>query len=133
MSGRLYDKRAWRRASKAFLARNPLCRYCEQVGKTRLAQVVDHIKPVSEAPELAMVEDNWQPLCTTCHNPPGPIDLSRCNSCHPAVKEAFALQSPKAREYHERALAKQIACTDCHKTFVHAAPELELGQRLTRP
>ena len=68
MAGRLYDTRRWRRASKAFLARNPLCRYCEQVGKTRLAQVVDHIKPVSEAPELAMDQDNWQPLCATCHN-----------------------------------------------------------------
>ena len=72
-------------------------------------------------------------LCTTCHNPHGPIELSLCNSCHPQIPEAFALQPAKARDYHERALSKEIACTDCHKTFVHAAPDLTIINQAIHP
>ncbi len=40
MTGRLYDLRRWRRASRAFLAAHRLCHMCEQQGRTSLAQVV---------------------------------------------------------------------------------------------
>ncbi len=36
-------------------------------------------------------------------------------------------QPEKAREYHTRALVRQIDCTACHKGFVHAIPELLLN------
>ena len=60
MSGRLYDKRAWRRESRAFLRANPLCVMCKQLGKTTLATVVDHIQPHEGDPELFWDRDkNW--------------------------------------------------------------------------
>ncbi len=69
MGGRLYDKRAWRRQSRAFLQCNPLCCMCEQVGKVTLATLVDHIKPHGGDPGLFWdQENNWQSLCGTCHS-----------------------------------------------------------------
>ncbi len=68
MTGRLYDLRRWRRASRAYLQAHPLCVMCEAVGRTTLAVLVDHIEPVAKAPERAWDEDNWQPLCATCHS-----------------------------------------------------------------
>ncbi len=68
MAGRLYDRRRWRRRSKQFLEEHPLCRMCQETGRTRLAQVVDHKVPHRGDPELFWDEDNWQGLCTTCHN-----------------------------------------------------------------
>ncbi len=68
MAGRLYDKRRWRRGSKQFLAENPLCRMCQEVGRTKLAQLVDHIVPHRGDPELFWDRANWQGLCSTCHS-----------------------------------------------------------------
>ncbi len=39
---RLYDRQRWRRRRAAFLAANPLCRFCQAIGRTTLAQLVDH-------------------------------------------------------------------------------------------
>ena len=68
MAGRLYDTRRWRRLSRAFLGRNPLCKMCEQIGRTRLAVLVDHIKPHKGDEALFWDEDNWQGLCKTDHD-----------------------------------------------------------------
>ena len=69
MTGRLYDKRRWRRESRAYLQRNPLCRMCEAVGRTTLATVVDHKVPHKGDPELFWdAENNWQGLCATDHS-----------------------------------------------------------------
>ena len=65
---RLYDRRAWRRASRAFLQANPLCRMCQEVGKTRLAELVDHIEPHRGDPELFWDQDNWAASCKPCHD-----------------------------------------------------------------
>ena len=66
---RLYDKRRWRRESRRFLQAHPLCRMCEQIGKTTLATVVDHITPHRGDEELFWDEaGNWQGLCATCHS-----------------------------------------------------------------
>ncbi len=62
--------------------------------------------------------------CTECHNPHGPTTLAGCNTCHKQDPRHLAQESEKARSYHERALAKQIACTSCHKGFVHALPQV---------
>lgn len=62
--------------------------------------------------------------CTQCHNPHGPVTLKACAECHKQDEATFAKQTPRAREYHERALAKKIECTACHKGFVHAAPKI---------
>ena len=65
---RLYDRRRWRRRSKQFLAAHPLCRMHQEIGRTALAVLVDHIRPHRGDEALFWDEDNWQPLCTTCHN-----------------------------------------------------------------
>ena len=68
MTGRLYDLRRWRRRSRQYLAENPLCRMCQEVGRTRLAEVVDHKVPHEGNEELFWNEANWQPLCATDHS-----------------------------------------------------------------
>ncbi len=61
-----YDAR-WRRARLAYLSEHPLCRVCAQRKRVRVATVVDHIKPHRGDDALFWDEDNWQPLCKTCH------------------------------------------------------------------
>jgi predicted CXXCH cytochrome family protein len=62
--------------------------------------------------------------CTQCHNPHGPTSLTSCNECHEQDATTLARQRPKAQEYHQRAIARKIDCTACHKGFVHAMPPL---------
>ena len=57
-----YNSTKWRKYRRAFLALSPLCVECG-----RIAEVVDHIKPVR------LGGDFWQPLnhqalCHRCHN-----------------------------------------------------------------
>ncbi len=66
---RLYDLRRWRRQSRAFLARNPLCKMCDAAGRTTLARVVDHKVPHHGDEALFWDElGNWQGLCKPCHD-----------------------------------------------------------------
>jgi 5-methylcytosine-specific restriction endonuclease McrA len=58
----------WDKARKTFLAKNPLCAYCLREGITKVAQVVDHIVPHRGDQKLFWAQDNWQSLCSTCHN-----------------------------------------------------------------
>jgi hypothetical protein len=59
----------WRRLSKQFLARHPLC-----VGYPKgthalptMATCTDHKQSVHTHPELAYDEDNLQPMCDACN------------------------------------------------------------------
>ena len=65
---RLYDTARWKRERAAFLRAHPLCRYCEQQGRTSLATVVDHITPHKGDPALFWNQENWQSLCATDHS-----------------------------------------------------------------
>lgn len=58
----------WRIASKAFLARNPLCIECMKHRRLVAATVTDHIVPHKGDPALFWNQDNWQPLCKPCHD-----------------------------------------------------------------
>ena len=62
-----YDGR-WRKARSAFLQRNPLCVECMRKGVLTPATVVDHIIPHRGDKELFWNEENWQPLCKSCHD-----------------------------------------------------------------
>lgn len=55
--------RAWRKASKAYLAKHPWCSAC-----SGLAAVVDHIMPHKGDQRLFWDSRNWQGLCVVCHN-----------------------------------------------------------------
>jgi len=56
-----YD-RHWERFRAWFLQRRPLCERC---GK--LAEVVHHIQPLDERPDLRLDPANCQALCRDCH------------------------------------------------------------------
>ena len=63
----LYSYR-WQKASKAFLARNPLCGKCVKMGLTTAATVVDHKIPHRGDLTLFWSESNWQGLCKSHHD-----------------------------------------------------------------
>lgn len=58
----------WQKASKVFLSHNPLCRHCEKEDKIVLATVVDHVIPHKGDMKLFWDIENWQSLCSSCHN-----------------------------------------------------------------
>lgn len=60
--------RAWQRARAAYLARHPLCVYCERDGRVSASTIVDHITP--HRGDMARFWDptNWQALCKRCHD-----------------------------------------------------------------
>lgn len=62
-----YD-RNWSKARKLFLIDNPLCVRCADRGLIVAAQVVDHIEPHRGDRLKFWDRDNWQALCTRCHN-----------------------------------------------------------------
>jgi len=51
-----------------FLKRNPLCVECLERGNIVPATVVDHIIAHKGDMRLFWDRDNWQALCTQCHN-----------------------------------------------------------------
>ncbi|NBS69248.1 HNH endonuclease [bacterium] len=61
-----YDS-VWTRYSKLYLRQHPLCRSCEQLGRTTVASLVDHIIPLRLRPDLRLDPENLQPLCRSCH------------------------------------------------------------------
>ena len=58
----------WRRLSKAYLHKHPMCVHCMQQGRYVPATVVDHIIPHRGNPTLMWDESNWQALCKPCHD-----------------------------------------------------------------
>jgi 5-methylcytosine-specific restriction protein A len=75
---RPYNRRAWRRLSDDFRLRFPFCgqrsdgafcrehSVCARSGLRTLAEVVDHIVPLTEGGDL-LDETNLQSLCLRCH------------------------------------------------------------------
>ena len=60
--------RPWRRLAARVLNESDLCHWCGHGG----ANAVDHLIPLSLAPELAMTRANLEPIhgvqrCPTCH------------------------------------------------------------------
>lgn len=66
-SERGYDAN-WHKASRMFLAENPLCAECGRHGIDAAATVVDHIKPHKGDMVLFWDQSNWQSLCKPCHD-----------------------------------------------------------------
>lgn len=46
---------------------NQICHRCLEQGRITKAELVHHIKPVRERPDLRLVADNCVPLCGKCH------------------------------------------------------------------
>ncbi|MBF8679867.1 HNH endonuclease [Pseudomonas fulva] len=66
-SQRGYDYR-WQKARERFLHDNPLCVYCDRLGRTTAARVVDHVVPHRGDKVLFWDPTNWQALCKSCHD-----------------------------------------------------------------
>lgn len=62
-----YHTTRWRNYRKSFIKSNPLCIECKKVGKLVPTQVIGHIIPVSEKPELFWEPTNHKALCQSCN------------------------------------------------------------------
>jgi 5-methylcytosine-specific restriction protein A len=60
-----YDYR-WRKISKLFLSRNPLCEECQKAGRLTPATETHHKIAVSDGGSDC--DDNLQALCKSCHS-----------------------------------------------------------------
>lgn len=58
----------WRKARDGWLRSHPLCVHCEQQGRVRAANEVDHIQPHKGDIVLFWDNTNWQSLCKPCHS-----------------------------------------------------------------
>lgn len=58
----------WHKASRMYLNEHPFCYHCMGKGRTVPATLVDHIIPHKGNYDLFWDEENWQSLCTHCHN-----------------------------------------------------------------
>jgi 5-methylcytosine-specific restriction endonuclease McrA len=67
MSG-IYSTYRWQKARKRYLRQRPTCVLCEQIGRTSVADTVDHIQPHKGDMTLFWSEANWQPTCKRCHD-----------------------------------------------------------------
>ena len=50
-----------------YMRNHPGCEICDRTGITMPSEELDHIIPLAERPDLAIVESNWQALCRSCH------------------------------------------------------------------
>jgi len=58
----------WQKARAHYLRENPLCVKHEARGEVEPATVVDHIVPHLGDKALFWDRNNWQSLCSRCHN-----------------------------------------------------------------
>ena len=63
-----YWRAPWLKLRKWFLARNPICAECQRRGRITAANEVHHLKPKADFPELALVAENLEALCKSCHS-----------------------------------------------------------------
>ena len=62
-----YNSTQWRKVSKGYRKRHPLCKHCEEAGRVTPSAVVDHIKPIDKGGDK-WNSSNLQALCHKCHN-----------------------------------------------------------------
>lgn len=58
----------WDKTAKRFLQEHPLCVECAREGRTREADLVDHIIPAKGDQRLFWDKSNWQTLCAHHHS-----------------------------------------------------------------
>lgn len=61
-----YDSSLWRGVRASILRKEPWCRECRRNERRALADMVDHIVPISQG-GARVNESNLQPLCNACH------------------------------------------------------------------
>ena len=71
--------------------------------------------------ELHFIE-NDQVSCSACHDPHAALDEMNCLNCHQQNAETFALQSSKARGFHQTTIKNNLSCLRCHSGVAHGVP-----------
>jgi len=99
----------------------------------RCNQCHEAILPTAPAKSDHPLEGDRAISCMQCHNPHGPTTLTPCVECHKQDAPTLVRQTPKAQGYHARAIQEGIACTDCHKGFVHQMPEISQASPSVHP
>lgn len=69
-----YDAK-WDRLSIAFRKRHPCCLWCEQIDRDTLTDLVDHIIPVVDRPDLKHTWSNLMALCRHHHAQKGVMEV----------------------------------------------------------
>ncbi|CUH68670.1 HNH endonuclease [Thalassovita gelatinovora] len=64
----LYATKEWKTGRRVYLARNPLCVDCGELGLVVEATEVDHVKPHRGDRAKFFDRSNWQALCKPCHS-----------------------------------------------------------------
>ncbi len=64
---KLYSRAAWRARRLEQLTREPLCQYCQRMGRVTGATVADHIEP-HRGDETRFWHGELQSLCKFCHD-----------------------------------------------------------------
>lgn len=64
----LYNNDRWRKYSKSYLNKHPLCVQCKQNKEITPSEVVDHIIPHRGDKKLFWDPNNHQALCQRCHH-----------------------------------------------------------------
>jgi 5-methylcytosine-specific restriction protein A len=67
MSGRVYDRRHWRRVRAHKLSVSPLCEDCREVGIITPACHVDHIRSIRDGGAIYDLA-NLRANCASCHS-----------------------------------------------------------------
>ena len=63
---KFYNTTQWRKLRALHLKRNPLCKWCEELGVVKVGKIVDHIKRIKSGGAPLDIS-NLQTLCTKCH------------------------------------------------------------------
>lgn len=63
-----YESPPWRKLRAIKLASNPLCEPCQREGRLVEARFVHHVRERSTHPELALVLENLESICASCHS-----------------------------------------------------------------
>ena len=65
---KLYNTKEWYSLRTRQLRKEPLCKFCKDLGTITAANIVDHIVPHKGDQELFRNAENLQSLCKTCHD-----------------------------------------------------------------
>lgn len=82
---------AWRRLAKQAAVEEPLC-WLGLEGCAHLSTTGDHVVPVVEAPELALVRSNVRGACRPCNEKRGNLavhELARGRDSSPSALDIF--------------------------------------------
>jgi len=64
---KFYNSTAWKKLRKIKLSKNPLCEYCLEKDRTRIATEVDHVIPIKIDWSRRLDLNNFKSTCHRCH------------------------------------------------------------------